>query len=69
MKLSFEISGFNNDSGASIDKNTVSRFSNNFVGAIADQKIFPKIIVIVPDNDILKYFWYKDTKDVISGYS
>ena len=58
-----------NDQDASLDQNTISRLRNNLVGAIGDQVVLPKIIVIVPDNDIIKYFWYKDTSDVVSGYS
>ena len=54
----FEVSGFHNDSKASYDVNTISRFRNCFVGAIKDQAILPKYVVIVPDNNIIKFFFH-----------
>ena len=60
MKEAFEVNGFNNDKDASVNENTISRLRNNLVAAIADQKVFPKIIVIVPGNDIINYFRYKN---------
>ena len=41
MKEQYEIARFMNDKKASLDKNTISRFRNNFVGAIHDQVSFP----------------------------
>ena len=55
MKDNFEVSGFMNNIDLSYDVNTVSRFRNGLVGAIRDHKTFPKFVVIVPDNDIIKY--------------
>ena len=67
MKEQFEVTGFMNDKSSSLDTNTLSRFRNNFVGAVTDQPVLPKFVVIVPDNDIMKYVWYhKD--DVQDGY-
>ena len=67
MKEQFEVTGFMNDKSSSLDTNTLSRFRNNFVGAVTDQPVLPKFVVIVPDNDIIKYVWYcKD--DVQDGY-
>ena len=45
-----------NNTDLSYNENAISRFHNNFIGAITDQKIFPKVVVIVPDNDIIRYF-------------
>ena len=60
-----------NDTGESGDDNAVSWFRNNFVAAIRDQKVFPKVVVIVPDNYFTKYFhtWYKIDDDIVVGYS
>ena len=69
MKNAFEIGGFMNNKSKSYDVNVLSRFRNNLIGVISDQLILPKIIVIVPDNDLIRYFWYKDTKDVVCRYS
>ena len=63
MIKEFEVSGFNNDSKASYDINMISRFRNCFMGAITDQAILPKYVVIVPDNDIIKFFkWKMETR-------
>ena len=69
MKEHFEVGSFMNNKDLSYNNNVVSRFRNNFVGAITNQKVFPKIVVIVPDNDIIKYFWYKNEEDVLAGYT
>ena len=63
------MNGFNNDKDTSVNENTISRLRNNLVAAIADQKVFPKIIVIVPGNDIINYFRYKNEEDVAIGYT
>ena len=55
MKHLFEVMGFMNDRKQSYDINVVSRFHNGLVGAIRDHKILPNFVVIVPDNDIIKY--------------
>ena len=68
MKEHFKISGFNNDKEASLDSNAVSHFRNNFVGVVSAQPVLPKFIIIAPDNDILKYFWYKELADVQGSY-
>ena len=67
MKEQFEVTGFMNDKSSSLDTNTLSRFRNNFVGAVTDQPVLPKFVVIVPDNDIIKYVWYRKD-DVQDGY-
>ena len=68
MKEQFEIVGSMNDKGSSIDQNTVSHFRNNLAGIIGDQAVLPKFILIVPDNDIIRYFWYRE-HDTQEGYA
>ena len=70
MKFQFEISGFNNNKNASYDNNTLSRFRNGLVAAITDQKILPKMAVIVPDDDLINYFclWYKKKEGSYDGF-
>ena len=58
-----------NNTKLSHDTNTISRLRNNFKGAIEDQIVLPKTVLIVPDNDIIKYFWYKKESDVAEGYT
>ena len=55
----FEVSGFNNNKNLSYDRNVVSRMRNNLVGAIKEQPILPKFIVVVLDDDIINYFLSK----------
>ena len=55
VRENFEISGFMNNSTNSLDGNTVSRFCNMLVGAITDKKVFPKMIDVVPDDDIVNF--------------
>ena len=55
MKTQFEVSGFNINKDQSYDYNTVSRIRNGLVRAIRDQKVLPKFIVMVYDDNILQY--------------
>ena len=66
MKERFEICGFMNKTSASLDENTISRFRNCLVGAILDQKVLPKIIVIVPDDNIIAYMKKVD-KEILTA--
>ena len=43
------------NTGKSYDTNTVSRFRNAIAKAVREQKILPKILVIVPDDDLIKF--------------
>ena len=52
----FEVSGFNNNKNLSYDKNVISRMRNNLIGAMKDQPVLPKFIVIVLDDDVITYF-------------
>ena len=69
MKERFEIASCMNNTDLSYDKNMISRFRNNLVGGLTDQVTLPKFIVVVPDNDIVHYFWYKEESDVFIRYS
>ena len=51
----FEVSGFMTNSARSIGSNIISRMRSTLVGAIRDQKLFPKVIIMVPDMDIINY--------------
>ena len=63
-KSAFEVSGFHNDRLQSYDTNTISRIRNYLVGAKKDQKILPKFIVLVIDDNIIKYLRHKGGKEV-----
>ena len=69
MKEHYEVNGFHNNKDASTDQNILSRFRNNFMGAISDQSGILRIVVIVPDADLIKAFKYRKEDDVIIGYT
>ena len=56
VKNNFEILPFHNNRRDSINQNLVSRLLNLMPRSIREQKVFPKIIVVVPDDDIITYF-------------
>ena len=60
MKMQFEVKGFMNDRKQSYDLNTVGRIHNGLVGAIRDKIILPKFIVLVIDNDVIRYVRHKN---------
>ena len=66
MKEQYKVMGFSNNKKASADKNILSRIHNNFIGAISDQTVLPKFIVIVPDNNIITAFPRK-TRNLDAG--
>ena len=51
----YEITGFMNNGSSSLDKNVVSRLRNLLAEAIKKMVYLPKVIVIVPDDDIITY--------------
>ena len=54
MKEKFEVSRFMNNKDQSYDTNTISRIRNGLVTAICDQIVLPKMIIMVPDDNILQ---------------
>ena len=52
----FEVSRFNNNKKLSYDRNIVSRMCNNMVGAVKEQAILPKFVLVVMDVDMIEYF-------------
>ena len=58
------MSGFNNNTDLSYDVNTASRLQNLLVGPIRDHVTLPKILVIVPDDDLLRYLIKKHATTV-----
>ena len=63
----FEVYGSFSSKYTSTDQNTVSRFRNVLAQLIQDKVILPKFIVVVPDDDIIKYFGYND-HDMTKAY-
>ena len=62
MMEHFEVIGFNNNKELSYDVNTISRMRNNLVGAVHDQKLLPKYVVVVLDDDIIQFARRRITK-------
>ena len=68
VKVHFEMSAYLNNKMNSLDNNTASCLRNVLVAAIQVQVQLPKIIVIVPDDDLLTFLDYnKYGKSVIYG--
>ena len=55
VRDNYEVTGFLNNKYKSLDQNAVSRLRNLMIGAISDYPLLPKLIVIVPDEDILLF--------------
>ena len=64
----YEVSVFFNDDPASLDKNVLSRLHNLLVGAINDRTILPKLMVIIPDDDLINYFLSKGGWNTVRAY-
>ena len=56
----FDAFGFFSNNISYLDNSTPSRIRNLITGAIKDQKILPKLILVVPDSDILDYWHSKN---------
>ena len=59
-KDNFEVIGFMSDSATSDDLTLISRLRNILVEAITKQVLLPKIIVFVPDDDIIVFLNYAE---------
>ena len=51
----YEVQDFSNNKFTTINPNMISRIRNLMAQAIKEQVLLPKFIVIVPDDDIIKY--------------
>ena len=56
----FEVVGFMNDSANSTDPSIISHLRNMLVEAIKDKTLLPKMIIIVPDDDIINFINYAE---------
>ena len=54
-KEHFEVIGFINDLRDNEDRSIISQFHNTLVHALEEKPLLPKIIVIVPDDDIINF--------------
>ena len=55
LKENFGITGYFTTKYMSHDQNTISRLRNSLAAAIREKTYLPKYVVIVPDDDIMKY--------------
>ena len=55
IKRNFEVSAYMSNKNNSLDQNMVSRYRNLLVGILAEQIILPKLLVVVPDDDLITY--------------
>ena len=56
IRKNFEVSGFMSNPDKSLDSNGVSQFRNLLVGTIRDNPILPKLLVFIPEGDLINYF-------------
>ena len=61
----FDVAGYMNNNYNSLDHNVPSRMRNLMVQAQKEQILLPKIIVVVPDSDILDYCMTKNVNEKI----
>ena len=59
MKSAFDIKPFYTSS-LELNRSTAGRIRNQMVMAIKKETLFPHIIAIVPDNDLINSVKYKD---------
>ena len=57
VQSNLEVTGFMNNKHRSLDTSTIGRLRNLLVGALCDHPLPLKIIVIVPDDDIIRYIY------------
>ena len=55
VKEHYEIQGYMSDKFMSNNQNMVSQFQNYLAKAIQEEILFPKMVVIVPDDDMVHY--------------
>ena len=51
----YEITGYHNNKYLSTNPNMVSRICNTIIKCLKEQKYLPKLIVVVLDNDLIRY--------------
>ena len=54
-KDNFDVYGFHSNKYMSADQSMASRYHNQIAKAIAKQPVFPKLILVVPDEDFIKH--------------
>ena len=59
LKAGFEITSFCNNRFNSANQNVISRILNTFISAINDEKVLPKYVVFVLDDEIIQFLKYK----------
>ena len=56
MKEHFEVMDYSKSKYDALDRNAFSRIRNLMVKAMKEQVLLPKMIIIVPDDDLASYF-------------
>ena len=64
VKEHYEMSGFMSGT-VSLDPSPVSRLHHNLLNAIKDHHTLPKMIIVVPDNNILQFIVQKNNMSSI----
>ena len=69
IRRRFEVSSFMSNLDHSVDTNIVSRFRNLLAGTIAENPLLPKLIVLVPDADIISFYGQKSNAGSSRGFA
>ena len=56
IKENFNVASYYNSDFDAFDMNAYSRLRNLFVKAIKEKVLFPKMVIIIPDDNLAKYF-------------
>ena len=55
MMSNYKVTGYNNNKFLSVNQNMVSRLRNTIVTGFKEQTYAPKFVIIVLDDDLVKY--------------
>ena len=56
VKENFDVYGFMNGKFDALNTNAISRMENALAKAINQHKLLPKFVVVVPDDDLIKFY-------------
>ena len=59
-RIKYEVSGFINGEYDALDKNSVSQLNNQLYKAIKEQTYLPRILIIVPDDNLIQFIVSKN---------
>ena len=67
-KKHFDLFGYSSSKYKSADQNMISRYRNLMPRAINEHILYPKMIIVVPDDDFLKFMLPKIKKGISESF-